>query len=119
MKRFHLSDILTVVTGRFLSESMDNIFDILNYLTNDDLMTQQLPSALEICKPQLLEQLPFLRNIKVPKKNFHKWIKKQTKKYGEYLTIEPIKNWAKKHPVQELLDMGIPESKILFWEKEG
>jgi len=64
-KKFHLGDILSISTGRVcMPNKMRGIYDILNFMTNDDLSTVALPSAADECRPYLLEQLPFLSEIK-------------------------------------------------------
>ena len=59
MKSFHISDILSVTTGRLVSSRhMDGIYDILNFLTGDSLYTHQLPRAMRECAPWLRSQFP-------------------------------------------------------------
>lgn len=61
MKVFHIGDVLSVTTGRLVSSRhMDGVYDILNFLTTDDLFTHQLPRACEECKPWLRTQFPRL-----------------------------------------------------------
>lgn len=61
MKLFHISDVLSVTTGRLVSSRhMDGIYDILNFLTGDELFTHQLPRAMDECKLWLKSQFPKL-----------------------------------------------------------
>lgn len=61
-KDFHLGDVLSITTGVLVSfRSMEGIYDILNFMTGDDLFTHQLPRATDECKPHLLEQFPELK----------------------------------------------------------
>ena len=61
MKRFHISDILSVTTGRLVSSRhMEGIYDILNFITGDNLFTHQLPRAMRECEPWLKTQFPYL-----------------------------------------------------------
>ena len=48
-KTFDLGTVLTVTTGRLLTD-IGNLYEILNFMTGDDLMTHQLPRATEACK---------------------------------------------------------------------
>jgi hypothetical protein len=60
-KRFHISDLLSVVPGAIVStRHMDGVYDILNWMTRDDLFTHQLPRAARECEPHLLRQFPWL-----------------------------------------------------------
>jgi len=53
-KSFTLVQLFSIVDGR-LSTSMDDVYDILNHITGDNLMTHHLPVAMkfvsEILKP--------------------------------------------------------------------
>ena len=61
MKLFHISDVLSVTTGRLVSSRhMDGIYEILNFLTGDTLFTHQLPRAMRECEPWLKTQYPQL-----------------------------------------------------------
>ena len=61
MKLFHISDVLSVTTGRLVSSRhMDGIYEILNFLTGDNLFTHQLPRAMNECKPWLRSTFPTL-----------------------------------------------------------
>lgn len=56
-QQFLVSDILSVVTGRLYS-NMDNLYKILDFLTQENLMTHHLPTARNFVKDQLISQLP-------------------------------------------------------------
>jgi allophanate hydrolase subunit 1 len=59
MKTFHISDVLSITTGKLVSSRhIDGIYDILNFLTGDNLYTHQLPRAMRECKPWLRSQFP-------------------------------------------------------------
>ncbi len=59
MKLFNISDVLSITTGRLVSSRhVAGIYDILNYLTNDNLFTHQLPRAMRECEPWLRVQFP-------------------------------------------------------------
>ena len=61
-KQFHLGDLIAIGTG-CLVRDMDGIYKILNWVTQDNLMTHPLPRAMNKCKPWLLKQFPFLDKI--------------------------------------------------------
>lgn len=61
MKLFHISDVLSITTGRLVSNRhMDGVYDILNFLTGDNLYTHQLPRASRECEAWLRTQFPKL-----------------------------------------------------------
>ena len=60
-KQFHLGDVLSITTGRLVSpRHIDGVYDILNFMTGDNLFTHQLPRASDECKPYLVAQFPQL-----------------------------------------------------------
>ena len=61
VRLFHISDILSITTGRLVSNRhIDGVYDILNFLTGDDLFTHQLPRASRECEPWMRTQYPYL-----------------------------------------------------------
>jgi hypothetical protein len=42
---------------------MDAVYEVLNYLTNDNLFTHQLPRAFKECRPWLLHRHPELAQV--------------------------------------------------------
>ena len=66
-RAFSLGDVLSVTTGYLVSlRHVDGLYDILNYMTGDDLYTPQLPRALDECAGPLLTQHPDLAAVRVP-----------------------------------------------------
>jgi len=62
MKReFSINSVISVVTGYFVCRSMDEVWDICNYLTRNDLFTHQLVSASKDCEAMIVEQHPWLK----------------------------------------------------------
>ncbi len=56
-KKFHLGDVLSITTGRLVSSRhIDGVYEILNFMTDDNLFTHQLPRAMGECRPHLLRQ---------------------------------------------------------------
>ena len=66
-KDFHIGDILSVTTGKLVSpRHIGGVYDILNWMTGENLMTHQLPRVSEECEPFLREQHPDLADVVVP-----------------------------------------------------
>ena len=93
-KNFHLGDILSITTGILMPpNTMDGIYEILDFMTGESLMTHQLPRVANECKPYLLKQFPQLASIDattIKKGEIHAWLLEQTKKYGTYLTVQKL-----------------------------
>lgn len=110
-RAFHLGDVLSVTTGRLLSPRLvDGLYDILNYLTGDDLMTHQLPRASTEAKPFLIQQHPWLAAItadEVTPTNWQAWLDEKVAKHGKTVTVAPIPQdrYSPMDPVGELMSM--------------
>lgn len=93
-RSFELGDVLSITTGRLVSSRLiDGVYDILNYMTDDDLYTHQLPRASKECRPYLFDQHPQLVNVDattVTGENWQTWLDEQKKLYGDSLSVSPI-----------------------------
>jgi len=102
-KEFHLGDILSVIYGRLLSPSMNSVHEIQDFITGNT------PKLTCECKCYLSGQFPQLASpemdfaiatlaemLKSPVAKDDQdmlvvgWLAKQTAKYGETFTIQPI-----------------------------
>jgi len=94
-KQFDLSVILSVTTGKLLTD-MDNLYEILRFLTGKIVFTHQIPKILPMASEHILKTYPELSVILLPDgsitKNQHaKWlIAEQKTKYGAALPLTPM-----------------------------
>ncbi len=61
-RTFDLGSVLTVTTGRLFTE-MDNVYDILNYLSNDSILIHQIPRVMKTAQPYVLARYPQLEGV--------------------------------------------------------
>ncbi|WP_326642958.1 hypothetical protein OG884_05985 [Streptosporangium sp. NBC_01755] len=93
---FHLGDILTITTGRIMSPSgMGGVYEILNWMTGDNLFTHQLGRASHECEGPLLEQHPDLAAVEIPAEfegeaHVKAWLAKQVERFGETRPVTPL-----------------------------
>lgn len=113
-----LADLLSVTTGVLLShDHIGGVYRVLNFLTDDSLMTHQLPAAVEVMRPVLLRQLPWLESLAAPKgvttEELLAWRDWAETEYGteHEVTAEPSA-WGEHDPIQDLVDMVGPERVI-------
>ena len=95
-KNFHIGDILSVTTGKLVSpRHIGGVYDILNWMTGESLMTHQLPRVSRECEPFLKAQHPDLSEIVVPdsvnsEETLLFWLAEQTERYGETRPVAPL-----------------------------
>lgn len=117
--KFHIGDILSITTGKLVSPRLiAGVYDILNFMTGDNLYTHQLPRASKECQPYLLQQHPALAEVDasyVNKANFKAWLAEQGAHYGHELEVEPLPEHAHEFidPISELAGKVHPDKIIV------
>jgi len=99
-KMFPLNVVLTVTTGRLLTTSnnpgdngIGQLYEILNWITDDNLYTHQLARVAKECKPFLFEQFIELESVGV-------------------LWLDVLDALMKKHEAKKGIELWIDELKI-------
>lgn len=111
MKKFHISDILTVITGKMVSiRNIEGLYDILNYVSNDNLHTHQLVRVMEEAKPYLIQQFPQLENVDISgmdDENLLTRIEDIEKEHGSYFEVKRLPEGVHDYinPVAEMIMM--------------
>lgn len=106
-REFDLGDILSITTDRLVSpRHIDGVYDILNFMTGDNLFTHQLPRAQDECRPRLLEQHPALALVdasEVTPDNWREWLAAQKVRLGETLSVQALASadHTRIHPLDE------------------
>lgn len=120
-QRFHIGHVLSITTGHAVANTespIEGIYEILNFMTGDNLFTHVLPRASDVCGPYLLGQFPQLRDAADSKpagsKNpddWFAWRDALAAEHGEFFEVEalPAGVWEAKDPLEELADMVGPE----------
>lgn len=108
-KSFSIGQILSASSGILMCE-IGGVYEILNFLTGDNLFTHQLPRAFRECRPHILRQHPTLAEFdekSVTSENWRSKLEEARIKFGEALDLEPIPrdDHAVKDPLKELEDM--------------
>ena len=93
-KKFHLGDVLSITGEKLVSPRlMDGVYDILNYMTGENLFTHQLGRASDVCRPYLLKQFPQLETADcegISPENWRERLDDLIKQFGETLEVEPL-----------------------------
>lgn len=116
---FHLGDILSITTGKLLSpRRIEGVYDILNWMTDSDLFTHQLPRAAEAARPALLSAFPDLDGLDTSAINEHTyrdWLVEAIERFGEYRPVPkcPDGTYQRRGPIEELSEMSGPKSVLI------
>lgn len=99
-RQFHLGAIVSITTGFLMPPPtgykypIECVYDILNFMTGDDLQTLALGRAADECRPYLYEQLPFTREITISddlnETNYREFLQALVEQYGEFHPVHPI-----------------------------
>jgi len=110
-RMFPLPVVLTLTTGRFLCATLGELFEALEYLTGDSLMTHQLPRGIKVCGPYALAAHPKLRGAEpAPGASIGAvahFLCQAEREHGRELPLSPLPEgaWTTMDPLTELADM--------------
>src|SRR6266853_3142795 len=109
MRTFPLGVILSITHGALLCE-MEQVYEILNFMTGDNLFTHQLPRARTVAAPDLFRQFPDLMHIDVAHvtpKNWKQALAVLEREYGASRTVAPLppRHYEAKDPIEELVEL--------------
>lgn len=114
-KHFHIGDILSITGEKLVSPRLiGGVYDILNYMTGDNLYTHQLTRARLECRPFLLKQHPQLANVDestVTMETWRPWLDERIAEFGETLPVDPLPEHAHEFidPISELAEKVHPD----------
>lgn len=120
-KTFHIGDIISITDGHLVSpRHVGGIYDILNWMTGESLMTHQLPRASRECEDNLKAQHPDIATIVFPATVEHTeeavaaWLNEQVALHGETREVAPLP--AEDHtPIDPLTELRMmrPDATII------
>lgn len=90
---FNLGTLLTLTTGKYLTEMM-TFRDFIKFLTNEENITDYaLIASKEICIKYILDKFPKLSEVnpqEINTDNWESWLNEQIKIYGNEFELTPI-----------------------------
>jgi hypothetical protein len=113
-RAFELGDVLSVTTGRLVARRrIEAVYDILNFMTGDNLFTHALPRACGECRPALLARHPWLSTVEVPDQfeaeDVMPWLARQEAQYGPTVMVPTLaaceQHYEPVNPITELIEM--------------
>jgi hypothetical protein len=104
-----LADVLSVTGDRLVSRRhMDGIYDLLRTMTGQDVFTHQLGDVADVVAPVLVQQHPFLAELKSPlgadAPDLMAWLVEAERVHGETLEVTPIADWKHRDPIEDACD---------------
>jgi hypothetical protein len=89
-----LGTIISITTGRLYS-GLDKIQTALEYITNNEIYTHQIPIATDEATPYILSKYPELKGVGENevfnnKEEVFDFVKKQKEIFGEELSLSPM-----------------------------
>lgn len=115
-KEFHIGDVLTITTGIMVSpEGIGGVYQILDWMTGDQLFTHQLPRASRLCEPILKGLYPEIAKVEIPNTSavpeslipefWIDWLAKQGEKFGEKILVPKLITYTPIDPLEEFVSM--------------
>lgn len=118
-KTFHIGDIVSCGAGYLMPPNgMDGVYNLLNHMTGDNLMTHQLPMAAKQMEPYLHAQFPWLIGLEPPVfdglPELEAWLAELARAHGEELevTAPPSSVWGEHDPIEDLHKVA-PHMKVI------
>lgn len=114
-KEFPTADVMSSVTGRLMGD-IAGVYEVLGWMTDESLMTHQLPRVGREAKAAMLAFRPDVATAyeeaqHVNPDNWRDWLKVWTDRYGEKMAVP--KMTAEQHeridPVSELVEKVHPD----------
>lgn len=117
-KEFPTNDVLSTITGRLMGD-IGGVYQVLNWMTGEDVFTHQLPRIGREATPVMLAAHPQLAQAieeadQVTPDNWREWLQRWEDRYGP--TIAVPKFTADTHeridPLSELAEKVSPDKII-------
>lgn len=110
-KTFTIGTVLSITHHALLTE-IGNVYEILNFMLDENLYTHSLPRAGKACAPVLLSQHPQLSkwdelSKDVDTRNWKGKLALAQEMFGETLEVEkaPTGVYLHKNPIEDLADI--------------
>ncbi len=117
-KIFPICDVLSVATGRLMG-GIGGVYEVLNWMTGESLMTHQIPRVSREALPVLLARHPSLIDAvaeacNVTTANYATWLETWTDRYGAEIAVPTMDADAHERidPMSELVEMVHPDKII-------
>ena len=117
-KEFDLGVILTLTSERIFTD-ISNVYDVLRYLTGDDIYSHQLSRVLNIAQKYALSLYPELKGVGNDviinnHEDYLSFMQEQKKIFGDKLSLSPMpESFGYKYvdPIEEAIGLSLKNGK--------
>ena len=97
---------------------MDRVYEIMNFLTGDNLFTHQLPRAFHACESWVKTQCPWLNELKesdCTKETWQAWLADAEARFGKEHELNPLPHgqWMQRDPIQEAVELMEDKKRVI------
>lgn len=104
MRAFPLDEVVICGTGRLVARRhMSAVYELLSYMTGDNLFTHQLPRACHECRPYIIAACPKIAEMDTEKLN-------SCVKIAESTDGETLESVCERWLHDEQIRLGLPDS---------
>lgn len=110
-RSFDLGTVLSATTGRMFT-NMNNIFDIFNYLANEEIYIHQFPRVAKAAELHILQRYPQLNGVGKDviinnEEDVTTFLNSQKEIYGNSFPLSPMPEELYQHidPIEEVIQM--------------
>ena len=108
---FDLGTVMSLVSGKRFT-SMEKIYDALNFLTQSEIYTHQIPRAIDACTKHIIKTYPELAGIGDDviindEEECMKFISDLKMVFGDEFVLEPLpkEEYMPKNPIEEAVEI--------------
>jgi hypothetical protein len=109
-REFTTAAVLSCTTDILLGPDIGCVYEVLNFVLQDDLMTHQLPNAATVARPHLIRLHPWLAEAVPPQGDLDAlmlWLGGVEREHGTMLELAPVDlpAWVRRNGLADLADM--------------
>jgi hypothetical protein len=117
-KEFATADVLSTITGRLMGK-IGGVYEVLNWMTGEDVYTHQLPRISREAQPVLVAAHPLLQQAvdeaeQVTQANYKEWLQRWEDRYGSVIAVPKFSSDTHERidPLSEAAEMIHPDKII-------
>lgn len=91
-KDFPTAYVMSTLTGRLMSDGMSSIYEVLNWMTDENVMSHQFPRIMREARKVLVKRYPAMAQAvdeaeQVTQENWQTWRDRWIDRYGPTIAV--------------------------------